>query len=427
MDERDTTAVIDRTLAGDPPVTGYPLERELQELTLMLAAEAPEPEPDFARQLDERAALGFPRERRAARITFARARAAAALRGLTVKRPPLALLGGVASLLAVLAVVVSLGDGNGETERAALDAGGSVAREQGRGPGGAPLMDGGASRTPNQPPAATLRRERALDAGIAAEPAVIRPERRRSALAFPVPPPGNPPRRPGFVPGERDRRIERSAALTLAAPGDELDKVAAGIATVTDRHRGFVLNSTLATGDEGATTGGEFELRLPAARLDAALADLAKLGQVRSRATAGEDVTAAFVTAGDRLQAARAERRGLLQRLENATTDVEAESLRLQLDANAGEINRLRGRIANLRVRTNYADVSVTLESRNGDSGVSGDGLGGALDDALDSLGDALELSIRVLGVALPLGLLAAAIALGARSIQRRRRESALS
>jgi hypothetical protein len=405
MDERDTTAVIDRTLAGETLVTGYPLERELQELTLALAAEAPEPDADFARQLDERARLGFPRERRGARLTLARARAATALRGLTAKRPPLALLGGVASVLAVLAVVVSLsGGGNDSSERVALDAG------------------GGAS--PKQPPAGELGREHALDPGIAAEPAVI--QRQRSALAFPVPPPGNPPRRPGFVPGERDRRIERSATLTLAAPGDELDEVAAGIASVTDRHRGFVLDSTLATGDEGATTGGDFELRIPAARLDAALSDLAKLGQVRSRTTAGEDVTAAFVTTGDRLQATRAERRGLLQRLEDATTDVEAESLRLQLDANAGEINRLKGRIRNLRVRTNYADVSVTLQSRDGDSGGTADGLGGALDDALDSLGDALELSIRALGVLTPLAVLAAAALLATRAIRRRRREAVL-
>jgi hypothetical protein len=38
MDARDTTAVIDRALAGEMPVTGYPLERELQELTLALAS-----------------------------------------------------------------------------------------------------------------------------------------------------------------------------------------------------------------------------------------------------------------------------------------------------------------------------------------------------------------------------------------------------
>ena len=47
-----------------------------------------------------------------------------------------------------------------------------------------------------------------------------------------------------FAPG-RERRIERSASLTLAAPGDRLDRVADGIVTVTERYRGFVLSSSL--------------------------------------------------------------------------------------------------------------------------------------------------------------------------------------
>jgi hypothetical protein len=191
-----------------------------------------------------------------------------------------------------------------------------------------------------------------------------------------------------------------------------------------------VLSSSLATGDEGATTGGSFELRIPAARLDAALADLAKLGQVRSQTTAGQDVTAAFVTTGDRLEAARAERTSLLTRLGGAETDRAATALRLQLEANAGEINRLKSRIAALRIRANYANVAVTLQSTDAETATESsgenDGLRGAVDDAADSLGGALELLIRALGIVIPLALLAAAIAFAARAIRRRRRESAL-
>jgi hypothetical protein len=376
-----------------------------RELALAVAAEAPAPDPDFARQLDDRVARGFPRDSRAARLTLARARAAAALR----RRPSLALAGGIASLLLALAVAVPLIRGDDAVQHADLPR---------------------APATQDQSGAAELDSSSSVEAlrpSLPAEP----------LLARPVPGDGNalqtvpaPPSRPGFAPDTRDRRIERSAALTLAAPDERLDRVAADIATVTDRYRGFVLSSSLATGDEGATTGGGFELRIPAARLDAALADLAKLGQVRSQTTAGQDVTAAFVTAGDRLEAARAERASLLTRLEGAETDRAATALRLQLDANAGEINRLKSRIAALRIRTNYANVAVTLQSIDADTAAgsaSGDGgLRGALDDAAGSLGDALELAIRALGVALPLALLAAAGAFAFRALQRRRRESSL-
>jgi len=402
-----------------------------RELALAVAAEAPAPDPDFARQLDERVARGFPRDSRAARLTLARARAASVLR----RRPPVAALGAIASVLIALAVAVSLIGGESATRHA--DVPGTSGADQR--PGGAIELDSPtdgkiANPAPAQPPAAAKRRSEALDAGLATEPAIVRPHPDAATtlrddgtqLAVPVP----PAPRPGFAPGTRDRRIERSATLALAAPDDRLDKVAADIAAVTDRYRGFVLSSSLATGDEGATTGGSFELRIPAARLDAALADLAELGQVRSRTTAGQDVTAAFVTAGDRLEAARAERASLLTRLENATTDNAAAALRLQLDATAGEINRLKSRIAVLRIRTDYANVAVTLQSTDADTAApaSGerDGLRGALDDAADSLGTALELAIRALGVAIPLALVAAAVALAARAIRRRRRESAL-
>ncbi len=402
-----------------------------RELALAVAAEAPAPDPDFARQLDDRVARGFPRDSRAARLTLARARAASALR----RRPPAVALGAVASMLVALVVSVSL-IGGGDSPRTA-DVPGTAGTAQH--PGGAIELDSPADGSianpaPAQPPAAARRRSQALSAGLATEPAVTGPIP-DAAIALPnggtqLAAPAPPPSRPGFAPGTRDRRIERSAALTLAAPDDRLDKVAADIAAVTDRYRGFVLSSSLATGDEGATTGGSFELRIPAARLDAALADLAKLGQVRSQTTAGQDVTAAFVTAGDRLEAARAERASLLTRLEGAETDRAATALRLQLDANAGEINRLKSRIAALRIRTNYANVAVTLQSTDADTAASStgerDGLRGALDDAASSLSGALELLIRALGVAIPLALLAATGAFAFRTIQRRRRESAL-
>jgi len=401
MDERDTTAVIDRALERGAVTATDPIERELEELTLALAADRPAPDAVFVAQLDERVREGFPRER--ARANPLR-RLRAAVAGLEIKRPPMALLGGAASLLAVLAVVVSLsGDDTSDVDPLSSSGGAGMST-----PGGEIAPDGDAA-VDGAGGAVELRRDTA--------------KRIRQSFLAPTEPPG----RRGFAPGARDRRIQRSATLALAAPADELDRVTADVTRVTERYRGFVLRSSLATGDEGATTGGSFELRIPSTRLQPALADLAKLGQVRGRTQAGDDVTAAFVTAGDRLEAARAERRNLLGRLEEADTDVEAESLRLQLDANAGEINRLRGRLRSLRISTDYANVSVTLEARDASASPPGDGLGGALDDALRSLGDSLELAIRAVGVLIPLAVFAAVLALAARAILRRRRESALS
>ncbi len=394
MTERDTQIesdlrVIDEALERGAATAPQGPERELEELAAALAADPPRPDPAFAAGLGERVRAGFPRRRRTGRLprpAWPR-----------LRRPPMIALAGAASIVAALAVVISLQSSESEPEMSGLS-------------------DGGAD-TSALPEMGSSVREAAPSAGSSAPESALAP-------TPPVPPDG------GFVPGAADRRIERSASLTLAAPDDRLEDVANDIIAVTDRYDGFVLRSSVSTGEEGASTG-DFELRIPASRLQPALRDLSKLGDVRARTQAGEDITREFVSAGDRLGAARAERRGLLTRLESAETDTEAESIRRRLDLVAAEINGLRGQLRDLRLRSDYATVAVTLERSDGEGGSRGDGsgadgLGGAFDDAVSSLSDSVELLVRVLGVAIAPTLLAGLVLLGARSARRRRREAAL-
>ncbi len=343
---------------------------DYDELVLELSADPPEPDPVYAAELRERVRAGFPRPSRFGR--------------LRLRRPPMLALAGAASALAAVAVAISLQGGEGDPGVTALSD---------------PRGDSGAA-------------ERAApESNVTPGP--------------PVSADG------GFVPGTEDRRIERSASLTLAAPDDRLEEVANNIIATTDRYSGFVLRSSVSSGEEGASTG-EFELRIPAARLQPAMRDLSKLGDVRARSQAGEDITREFVSAADRLRAAQAERRSLLTRLESADTDIEAESIRRRLDLVAVEVNGLRGQLRDLRVRSDYATVAVSLERSGDDDGSSApgagrDGLGGALDDAVGSLSASLELLVRVLGVALAPALLAGLLWLGAGTARRRRREAALA
>jgi hypothetical protein len=81
-----------------------------------------------------------------------------------------------------------------------------------------------------------------------------------------------------------------------------------------------------------------------------------------------------------------------------------------------------------LRSRTVYSTVSVTLEQDKGGAGTggAGGGTGAAWHDAVHSLEALLNFAIRALGVLLPLGLLAGLAGLGGRTLRRRRREAAL-
>jgi hypothetical protein len=368
--DRDTAlAVVDEALETGRVTAEDPIARELQDLALALEAESELPDEPFARELGERVAAGFPRPRRRPRL-LTRA---------------LALAGGAACLLVVMAVALSVST--------------DTRQEDGR--HAAPL--GSEGPVPSAAPPTGL--------GAAEE---------RAAQAAPGGGQGR------AAPAEEQRRIERSAELTLAAPEDEIERVADGVIQVTDRHRGFVLRSSVSTGDD-SDPGGTFDLRIPAERLQPALRDLSKLGHVRARRQAGQDVTPVYVAARDRLTTAKAERRSLLRRLAVADTDGEAEAIRRRIDAVDLRIVRLRRELEALRERTDYAVVAVELEAGDDSGGgAGGGGTGEAFDDALGLLEGSLGIALRALGVLIPLALVAGLGWLAGRLLLRRRREAAL-
>jgi uncharacterized protein DUF4349 len=373
--DRDLEAV-EAALTSGAADHAEPEARRLQELALALAADAPEPHAEFAEVLGERVVSGFPRPTRPPRRRLRR----------------FAPLAGVATAIVVAGgVVLSGGNKDHVVSKSVTGPGLDVPAqtESAESAGG-----GGASEAPRQ-----------LDRSVV--PALVQPLPDR-----------------GFAPGQANRRIERSYSLELAVPGDEMTHVADGVSAVAYRHGGFVLSSSVDTNESGGD--GEFSLRIPTDQLRPALRDLGELAPVKSQSQEGRDVTRQHVTAKDRLRAARAERRSLLRRLEAATTDTEAEALRRRLDIVAGEISGLRSQLRDLRLRTDYAVVNVSLRETHKDSGGLGS-LGDSLDDAGKLLAGFAGVTIIVLALAVPLSLIALLAWLAGRALWRRRRESALA
>jgi Domain of unknown function (DUF4349) len=383
----DQLTAIDDALETGAADHGDPLTRELQELALALRADAPEPDPEFRHELGRRVRSGFPKPASLRRPLWRRAVTPAFATGLV-------------AVPIVLIVILAGGSGDSSLDGASSGGGG----------GG---DDAGSAASaivaPEQAPPQSQEFQRAADQAASS-----------GGRAVTLPPDG------GFAPGQRNRKIERSIGLELEMPVDQMARVAEQVTTVTNRHGGFVLSSSVSTGEDSA--GGDFELRIPAARLRPALRDLAALADVRTQSQSGRDVTREHVTARDRLQSARAERRSLLRRLELAATDEEAEAIRRRLDLVAGEINGLRAQLRGLRLRTDYAVVTVSLLPKDGNEG---GGAGGSFDDALGDAGDLFVgvagVIVRVLAVGIPLGLIALVGWLAGRAVTRRRRESALA
>lgn len=211
------------------------------------------------------------------------------------------------------------------------------------------------------------------------------------------------------------RRVQRDVQLTIAAARDKLQQTADGIGTVAETHHGFVSSSHVTTGDAG-TAGGSFELRVPQRELEATIADLSKLGELRSRSENAQDLTAPFSKTQDRLGNALVERRTLKLRRQTRATRARIAELNATIDA-------LNARLKNLRSRTSYSTVTVTLEQAKK---THAGGTGAAFDDARKILEAMLNFCVRALAVLLPLSIVAALAAFATRVLRRRLASRAL-
>jgi hypothetical protein len=371
-----------------------------EQIGIELRALRESPSERFAAELDTWAAEGFPRsdrlssnsagERGRSRWT----RLAERWRRLR-ERPMRPVLAGAATIVLALTVAVgvlqSVRDGGGPTGPESL----SVEQPSGGEP--APETGGAAAKSLG---------ERAT--GDAIEPA--------PTTLPPVPPVPQEQLKPG-----QPRVQERNASMTLSTEPDQVDDVADGVVDVTDRYEGIVVSSEVSTsGEQGRAS---FDLRIPTANLQAALADLSDLAHVSSRDEGTLDITAPFVTADERFDDAKAEVDALLEQLAAADSPSEVASIREQLRVARQELAAARAELGALKQRADFSRVSVTVVAdRDGD----GWSIGDAADDAvnvLEALGGAALVTLAVL---VPLGGIAALAWLALRELRRRRREAAL-
>jgi hypothetical protein len=219
----------------------------------------------------------------------------------------------------------------------------------------------------------------------------------------------------------RERNVERSAELTLAAPRRTLDRVASRIPDVAADLGGYVARSSVSS--EG---GGDFRLRVPTRQLDEAVQRLSRLGRVRNVSRNSLDITATVVSARARLTDARAERESLLRQLAAADTVNETESIRARLDIVSREIAAARNSLQRVRNRANFADLGITLVPMSGDDDEGAWTPGDAFDDGLRVLEVVAGIAVLALAILVPLLAVWLLAWLAHRAVARRRRERSL-
>ena len=372
--------------ALDAVLTGERGDPELALIADEVRATAPPMPPGLALRLEAAAASGFPKAEGRTRLGW-------------LRRPPL--LPALSALAAVLLALV---------------VGASVLRG-GPGDNGTVSQLGGGTSSELSTPGGANSESAAGGATSAAPTVALAPPTAEDVDAIGRQAPG-------------PRRVRRAAELILSTPIAELQDTSDAVARTADRLGGHVQRSDVSAGDESGQA--TFDLRIPTARLDEALAALSELGHVQSRTQRSQDITARFTSARSRLHDARAERRALLRALAEAVTSQEIASINARLDIARARIAAAKGDLFGARRAAGLARVNVTVVADPNDN--EGAGLGDegrwtpgqALDDAVDVLSVAAGVAIVALAAAIPAALLALLALLAWRVYRRRSRELAL-
>jgi Domain of unknown function (DUF4349) len=400
--------------------------RDENELIAELRALRPRPSRDFAAELDERAAAGFPRRPGSAgsplTAFFAR------LRALPPRR--LVLSAGVAVLVAV-AVATAL--------VAASEPGGDPASLAQVEPTDPPALAprAGATDTGPKPHASHAGQSRSGGGGGggggdsstieygASPPTALGDAAESESMAAPAESAATGP----FASRAGHRDVERSAEMVLGADPDQVAGDAADVFDAVHAANGIVLSSSV-TGGAAGDAGARFELLIPAAKLGDALAAFSAIDMVVSRHEATDDITAPTVRVGEHLRDSRAKVDGLLVQLASADSDGERAEVEAELKAERRHAASLRSQAAKLGRRANLSRVSLRIETGAGAAPAPADGVWG-VGDALGDAGHILAVAagVTIVGLAIvgPLALIALLAWLANCARRRRARERALS
>ena len=388
--------------------------RDHDKIATALAEARPAPRQDFAQELDQRVAAGFPRRSR-----VSRSRLAGLTQWLGARSPMRLSFAGAAVALVAIAIATAVIANSGPGSRPiAIDSGPITPRPSAQGAETIPHLGAkGAPHIAAPGSSGGVQYSDAVPQAAASESSANQTSGSSAVHS------SHGSKDESLANLSRNREIERSAEIgLLAAPVDVADDSAKVFAAVHDAN-GIVLHSTTNSGSNG---GARFELLIPSTRLGDALAAFSSIDEVRSRHEATDDITKPTVTVSEELQDSQARVDSLLAQLSSAEVESEREAIAAELRAERAHAARLRNQLARLHQRTTYSRVLVRIQSDASSESGSSWGIGDAFGDAGHILSIAAGVTLVGLAVIAPLALLFLLAWLAQRLWLRSRRERAL-
>jgi hypothetical protein len=354
----------------------------MPDLEMLLRDVKPAPNPNWAARLDKRAAAGFPSPP-SRRQRF--------VRGIRDHFAALSLATATVGALFLIVVVIGKNVDTGGNDSAS---GGTVA----------------AMATPGASEGSVTREKSSADSAAGASS-----------------PPLSAPTLRGAAP-DAPRSVLKNASITLTTTVGDVQGLSDRAIRVADTLGGYVADSSVETTGSRATAS--VTLKVPAAKLDDALAQLSKLGHVSSRSQETQDLTDQREVLEAAVRDARADREGLRNRLEKATTDKQRDRLRAQLNTASRRVTRTQRQVAELNNAVSYATIDLTIRGKKAGGAAAAADDRWTPGDAVRDAGRVLEVIAGVvligLAILLPVAILAALAAYANRGLTRRRRERAL-
>jgi hypothetical protein len=402
----------------------------------------PEPRPEFAAELDEWAAAGFPRrDPRPGANPFARL--AAWFRGKSARAMLVPAVGLAITVLAVAGVVVAVGSNGGSggdlmTSATSEATGGGAAIETESVESGSEDAGEAVEEAPEEAEGTMHSGERLHNTGksgttkshanagggelprFETESTESLPKAQSSAGAGAAAAPAEAEEssveeepQTEFAPatgatgkvktlGHRD--VERSSSIVLGTKPDQVAGAAAKVYAAVHAANGVVLNSSVESGSAGSS-GASFSLLIPSGKVDDALAAFSRIAEVRSRHDATQDITKPTVGVTEELRDSNASIEGLLKELGSAETESERESVEARLREERRRHASIRASLEHLHKRASMSEVSLRIVTGHGAGAAPvGNGKSGgdwSVGDALHDAGHILTVAAGVLLIAL--------------------------
>ncbi|NJM66978.1 MAG: DUF4349 domain-containing protein [Acaryochloris sp. RU_4_1] len=163
------------------------------------------------------------------------------------------------------------------------------------------------------------------------------------------------------VPQAKPQLIKR-AQMTLRV--DKVDPIVKAVAKVVQAHQGEVVGlQDRIPPDASIRHVASLELRIPQAKLDPTLEQLAKLGTVQNRSLSAEDVSSQLVDFQARLKNLRKSEEVTLKIMDRSGSIADVLKVSQELRTIRESIEQIEGQRQSLQTQVAYSTVNLTLEA----------------------------------------------------------------